>query len=208
MEYGQAYFKWQEGIGQFGAHADFFKVQDLFTDSMQAVLEFGCGGGFWLARIECSRKLGVEINPVARENCERLGVPVVRELAEVEDGAFDVCFSHHAMEHVRNPFETLQVIRSKLKPRGLLRLITPYDNHDQFVESDQNHHLYTWSVQNLGNILMEAGFKVLESRYLYHNWPRNYQEEYRKGEERFHKMAKQTARRENIRQVLATAQKE
>lgn len=208
MEYGHQYFDWQKDVGEFGADADFFKIEDILTNNMQAVLEFGCGGGFWLAKIKSSRVLGVEINPVAREHCKKLGVPVVGELAEVEDDAFDVCYSHHALEHVRNPLEILQSIRTKLKSKGLLRLVTPYDSNEQFIADDKNHHLYTWSVQNIGNLLTEAGFKVLEARYLYHTWPRNYQEEYRKSIERFHKKAIKTAKRQVIRQVFATAQKE
>ncbi|MGO9410417.1 MAG: class I SAM-dependent methyltransferase [Spirochaetia bacterium] len=207
MEYGKAYYDWQREIGEFGAEADFFKIEDLLARNPKAVLEFGCGGGFWLAKIRAGRVLGVEVNPVARENCKKLGVLVVSDLADVEDDCFDVCFSHHALEHVENPLQTLQGIRTKLKTRGLLRLITPFDTSETFEEGDPNHHLYTWSVQNMGNLLTEAGFKVLEIRYLFHNWPNNFQKEYQKSKGRFHKLAVQTAKKKSIRQVFATAEK-
>ncbi len=207
MEYGQGYFDYQRDIGEFGAEADFFKIEDLLTSTSLSVLEFGCGGGFWLAKIKVSRILGVEINPVARENCKKLGVPVVAELSEVEDEAFDLCFSHHALEHVRNPAETVRLIRNKLKSNGVLRLITPFDEGETFGVNDQNHHLYTWSLQNMGNLLLDADFRVLEMHYLYHNWPGNHREEYRKSKEGFHKKAVRDAKKRSIRQVVATAQK-
>jgi SAM-dependent methyltransferase len=207
MEYGEAYFDWQKNIGEFGAEADFFKVEDLFVDHDLAVLEFGCGGGYWLSKIKARKILGVEINPAARENCGHLGVPVVKELSEVEEKTFDVCFSHHALEHVRLPHETLCAIRSKLKPKGLLRLITPFDDSDtEYSPNDQNNHLYTWSIQNLGNLLKDAGFTVLDIHYLYHTWPSNYKDLFARSKGNFHKRAISTARKRSIRQVVATAQ--
>ena len=207
MEYGKEYFEWQREIGEFRAEADFFKIEDILARNPEAVLEFGCGGGFWLAKIKSRRILGVEVNAVARENCERLGIPVVVSLSEVEDEVFDACYSHHALEHVENPLETLRDIRKKLKVQGFLRIVTPFDTNENFEEGDSNHHLYTWSVQNMGNLLKEAGFKVLEVRYLFHNWPNNFQQEYLKGREGFHKLAVQTAKKKSIRQVIATGQK-
>ena len=44
MEYGKAYYDWQKEIGEFGAEADFFKIEDLLARNPKAVLEFGCGG--------------------------------------------------------------------------------------------------------------------------------------------------------------------
>ena len=65
VKYDSSYFEWQKGIGEFGAEVDFFKVADRFTNPNQSVLEFGCGGGFWLAKIKTIRVLRVEINPIA-----------------------------------------------------------------------------------------------------------------------------------------------
>jgi SAM-dependent methyltransferase len=205
MKYDAEYFEWQKDVGKFGAEVDFFKIADLLTNVNQAVLEFGCGGGFWLAKIQAQRILGVEINPLARESCNRISVPVVPSLVDVENNAFDICFSHHVLEHVENPLQTLKEIKNKLKSKGVIRLITPFDNNERFLLGEPNHHLYTWSVQNLGNLLEEAGFSIKEIRYLYHNWPDNYVSEYLKDKKRFYEKAVKTAKKKSIRQVLATA---
>jgi SAM-dependent methyltransferase len=207
MKYDSGYFEWQKGIGEFGAEVDFFKVADLFTNPNQSVLEFGCGGGFWLAKIKTLRVLGVEVNAIARENCDKIGIPVVPSISDVENDSFDICFSHHALEHVENPLGTLKEIKNKLKSNGVLRLITPFDTNERYSADDPNHHLYTWSVQNIGNLLKEAGFLIEEARYLYHNWPDNYVEEYMRNKDRFHKKAVKAARKKSIKQVIATARK-
>jgi SAM-dependent methyltransferase len=207
VNYGTEYFEWQKGIGEFGAEADFFKIEDLLTDAVKSILEFGCGGGFWLARLKAYRVLGVEVNDVARESCSRLGVPVVAGLMEVDDDSFDLCFSHHVLEHVADPLASLKGMREKLRKDGTVRIITPFDTDETFHRDDVNHHLFTWSAQNMGNLLVEAGYRDVKAEYLHHAWPNDYMKEYGRGRESFNKLAVKKARRANIRQVVATGKK-
>ena len=41
-----------------------------------------------------------------------------------------------------------------------------------------NHHLYTWTPRLLGNLLDEAGFRVLECRVVSHAWPQFHEQLY------------------------------
>src|SRR4051794_28572077 len=54
-----------------------------FVRPADVVLNFGCGGGFLLQRLECARRIGVEINPVARANARALGVECHAQLGDV-----------------------------------------------------------------------------------------------------------------------------
>jgi SAM-dependent methyltransferase len=105
--------------------------------------------------------VGVEINPFARAAAIQSGLECHESLAEVEDGAFDVVISHHALEHVEHPIAVLRTLRSKLTPSGTLVLYLPLDDwrtQQEYDPADVNHHLQAWTPQSLGNSLFEAGF--------------------------------------------------
>src|SRR5216684_426768 len=93
--YDRKYFEWQRAGGQFGAMAGMFKFKD-FIKRTDNVVDFG-GGGFLLAAVDCARRLGVEVNPVAQEQCRQQGVSVKSDLAEVDDSWADVVISNHAL---------------------------------------------------------------------------------------------------------------
>jgi SAM-dependent methyltransferase len=108
-----------------------------------------------------------------------LGVQCYADLAEVPDEIADVVISNHALEHIPYPMEALRQLRRKLKPGGTLALCVPLDDwrtHKRYDPDDRNHHLYTWTVQLLGNLLHEAGFSVQarDMSVRTHAWPRYY----------------------------------
>jgi SAM-dependent methyltransferase len=169
--YDQWYFASQKAGGHFGGTADLRKFHK-FIRPTDAVVDFGCGGGFLLSRLTCGPRIGVEVNPVAQENCRSMGVPVVSDLAEIQAGWADVVISNHALEHTVDPYHKLLQVHRALKPGGLALFVVPCERHDNaFIKDDVNQHLYTWSPMNLGNLFICAGFDVLECREIVHRWP-------------------------------------
>jgi SAM-dependent methyltransferase len=152
------------------------KFEGLIKRS-DAVIDFGCGGGFLLKNLECGRRIGVEINPDAREHAIGLGIECYEDLSEVPDGVADVAISDHALEHVLFPIGVLRMLRRKLKPDGILAVCVPTDNwrHQRvYRRDDRNHHLHTWTVQNFGNMLIESGFEIIRLGPRTHAWPRRW----------------------------------
>jgi SAM-dependent methyltransferase len=142
-------------------------------------VDFGCGGGDLLRALECSGRIGVEINPIARQHASGMGIDCYADLAKIPDEVADVVISNHALEHIPCPIEALRQLRCKLKPDGILALSVPIDDwrsQRSYDPDDRNHHLYTWTAQLLGNLLQEAGFFV-QARDISvrtHAWPRYY----------------------------------
>lgn len=174
-ESGRAYFKWQgQGgslNGEIEAHkfAHYIKPEDV-------VLDFGCGGGFTLAALDCARRIGVEPNPHARGVAVGNGVELYSSLAEVPDGVADVGISNHALEHVSYPIEALREIKVKVRRGGTVVICLPMEDwraRRSYDPADINHHLHAWNPQLLGNTLMEAGFEVSPASIsiLTHCWP-------------------------------------
>jgi cyclopropane fatty-acyl-phospholipid synthase-like methyltransferase len=172
--YDRAYFEGQRVSGEFGGRAELVKYQE-FVKPGDSVLDFGCGGGFLLANLQCTNRMGVEVNPSARAVCAAMGVPAVASLDEVPDGWADVVVSNHALEHVVDPYAQLNRLRSKLKPGGKLVLCLPCERHDTAYDPDDtDKHLFTWSPLNAGNLVSLCGFRVLESRVFSHKFPPGY----------------------------------
>lgn len=172
-EKGAEYFAWQSAGGEFGARINAHKFQHLIKPT-DTVIDFGCGGGFLLNAIPCARRIGVEINPVAREYARAHGVECHGRTEDVADGLADIVVSDHALEHVPFPIGALQELRRKLKATGTLSICVPIDNWRRqrvFNPNDRNHHLHTWTPQLLANTLREAGFEIVDVRARVFAWP-------------------------------------
>jgi SAM-dependent methyltransferase len=168
--YDGDYFSWQRAMGEFSATASrhFFAP---FIRKSDAVIDFGCGGGFLLAALDCRDRIGVEVNPAARAVAKEC-LPVVGDLGEIADEWADVVISNHALEHVSDPFEKLKLMVAKQKPGGLAIFVVPCERYDTpYVEGNIDQHLFTWSPVNLGNLFHHAGLTVLSCERIAHRWP-------------------------------------
>jgi SAM-dependent methyltransferase len=159
---GKDYFELQGISGRVAAqwNLPFWESHVTAEDS---VLDFGCGGGYLLSAIHATHKVGVEINPVARREASAIGINTYATLDEVPSGCFTRIISSHALEHVLHPLIALRALRRRLCSSGRLVLLLPLDDwrapsHRCFEFDDRDHHLYSWTPQNLGNLLTEAGF--------------------------------------------------
>lgn len=174
--YNDKYFDdYQKKIGEFGGKANLFKFKKFIKHDSK-VLDFGCGGGFLLNNINCSYKVGIEINSVARNFCKsNFNINSYENISEVEDNNFDVIISNHALEHCERPDDILKKLFKKLKKGGKIIIVTPLDSlFFRFDIKDVNKHLYSFSPMNLGNLLVNAGFNNIKTGTIFHKWPPKY----------------------------------
>jgi SAM-dependent methyltransferase len=160
---GEKYFDSQRRTGNLAAKWN-LPIWCPHIEQKDSVLDFGCGGGDLLALLPARRKVGVEINPAAHQQAEMLGLEVYRTIGEVPSGRFTRIISSHALEHVPSPLTALQSLSHLFQPTGRLLLLLPLDDwrsgsHRSFHQNCFDHHLYSWTPQNLGNLLVEAGYR-------------------------------------------------
>ena len=169
------FFNSQKRNGEIGGKANLFKFESYIRPD-DNVLDFGCGGGFLLNNITCKSKVGVELNPHARRYCqENHGILAHSSLDAIEDGVFDVVISNHCIEHVKDPYETIEKLKGKLRPGGRIVICVPLDAYSyEWTPHDVCNHLYSFSPMNLGNILQGVGFTEISSRPLLHKWVPKY----------------------------------
>ncbi|MGD8634004.1 MAG: class I SAM-dependent methyltransferase [Anaerolineales bacterium] len=172
--YDKEYFDWQRDQGKFGAIADRFKF-DEYIQTNDAVLEFGCGGGYLLNSILAKAKMGIEISDHARRAANQSGLNVVSDISEVPDRFADVLISNHVLEHVISPHAVLSELRTKIKAGGLAVFVVPHQGpREKYQHDDINNHLYTWNPLTLGNLFASAGYDVIRVDTLRHRWPPGY----------------------------------
>lgn len=172
-EQGKIYFTYQNQGGLQRGRINARKFANYISQD-DTVLDFGCGNGSLLYHLNCQRRVGIEVNPAARDEAQRLGIEVYADVNEIAENSITVVISNHALEHVLCPLQTLKQLRVRLVSGGRLVLCLPLDDWrtQQYVNvQDINHHLYTWTPLLIGNLLSEAGFAVDKAWVYTHAWP-------------------------------------
>jgi SAM-dependent methyltransferase len=147
------------------------------------VVDHGAGPGFLVdellsAGVQCgATEYGEDsTDALARQFAGRpnfLGARNNDRLADWQ-GTFDTAFLCEVVEHLydRELYECLAVVRSLLKPSGLLIVTTPNqeDRRASFICSPESgllfhryQHVRTWDAASLSDALRKAGFAVQET---------------------------------------------
>ena len=172
--YDKKYFTWQKHDGIFGGIANKPKFKDLIKKG-DKVLDFGCGGGYLLSSFENIEKHGVEIKTEAHEECKSNGVKVYKNSNLIPQNYFDLIISNNALEHTENPLQEIKNLYLGLKNNGKICVVVPCDNiTNKFRKNDPDFHLFSFSPLNLGNLLVAANFKLIESKPFISKWPPYY----------------------------------
>jgi len=187
--YDEEYFhSYQKEIGEFGGMANLFKFEKHIKPN-DTVLDFGCGGGFLLKNINCTEKIGIDLNPIAREYCQNVHeISCYESIESVADSSVDIIISNNCLEHAINPYEIFTQMYRKLKTNGRIVIVLPCDSQKtRWKPNDIDNHLYSYSPMNLGNLLQAAGFQDIETKPIFHKWPPLYKRIHsRLGEKIFH----------------------
>jgi 2-polyprenyl-3-methyl-5-hydroxy-6-metoxy-1,4-benzoquinol methylase len=126
--YDVDYFAWQKEMGRFGGWANVDKYRSTVRP-IDRVLDFGCGGGFLLANLDCSARIGIEPNAAARESAVANGALVFANSADALEAlgaeSVDVIISNNALEHAIEPWRELVALKPLLKRGGSIHFIVP-----------------------------------------------------------------------------------
>ncbi len=140
------------------------------------LLDIGCGGGKWLAKM---RGLGWEVRGVDFD-AEAVAVAAHRglgvdhgslEAVGYPGGSFDAITLNHVIEHLPDPVSTIEECRRLLKPGGHLVMVTPNSaslGHRLFkgvwrgLEPPRHLHLFCLDSMRAG--LKRAGFGHFDVR--------------------------------------------
>lgn len=167
--YDEDYYRYRERTRDFHAEAVLL-LRLLRIEPGCRVLEVGCGGGAFLARLEESgcEAVGVDL----LEEAVRAAREMVREATVLrvdavslpfEDGSFDRLAAHHLVEHLDDLPGALHEWKRVLVPGGVMALCTPnrlYPNPGMF---DDPGHVHIYDAGELGHTVGDSGFRVEKS---------------------------------------------
>ena len=136
-----------------------------FIKETDTVLDFGCGTGGVLGRINCAKKIGIEVNAPSIKEAEEQGIKVFDDISKVKDQSIDIAISNHALEHVPNPADQITQIARTLKPGGKAILVVPAENpasirFSKWVKDDPDQHIYSWTPLSFGNLINQCGLEI------------------------------------------------
>jgi len=133
------------------------------------LLDIGAGTGDFLAtcKIKGWNVFGVEPSKEARIISESNGVKSVTDLTLLKEENFDVITLWHVLEHVENLLEYIEILKSKLKPKGVLIIAVPnYNSFDAnyykeyWAAFDVPRHLWHFSQESIRKLFSQVFMKV------------------------------------------------
>ncbi len=110
-------------------------IQEVLSgyDRSLRVLDIACGDGVGLtvfAAYGFANVVGVELNPAKADRARQSGYPVftcdMHALDMFEDGAFDVVYSSHTLEHAYYPDRAILEMRRVVSAEGAFHVVLPY----------------------------------------------------------------------------------
>jgi SAM-dependent methyltransferase len=190
--YGDDYFEAYSGGGDYAEAEEQRRTEarkriEWLKQYKQSgsVFEVGAASGFFLdeARKAGYEVAGVEPAPgVAEYARERFSLDVKTgflEDADLPAAGYDAICAFHVLEHIHDPLEVLKDIRRSIKDDGVLLLEIP--NIESVMAKKRGadwmhlrlpHHVGFYSPEQLGGLLKDAGFDLLEtdsvSEYFYY----------------------------------------
>ena len=148
------------------------------------LLELGCATGFmskYFTQVKKCQVFGVEIDPEmaqkASESCENVLIGDLNHSSTWQKiftlAPFDVVFASAVIEHLQDPWHTLQLIKQALKPAGILiittsniahwrmrlKLLFGHWDYEDYGTLD-NTHLRFFTYSTFQPALEKAGFAI------------------------------------------------
>lgn len=155
-----------------------FRVVKKYSQ-IQNWIDYGSGSGEFALILKKLGVLDVYAIDKYESSSKSLNVPGVHylnetTLSQMDDKSIDAVSILQVIEHLANPAETLNLLKSKLKVGGVLILETPCPSGLDFKIGVSGtwggwhapRHFYVFSTNCLVNLLEDAGFKVLEVSHI------------------------------------------
>ena len=181
---------WGKAIDPDGNERDLIterelKIKNLYADDIKFVekqsggkiLDAGCGFGFFLSALSDRwEKYGLELSEYCVDFIKKNNPNIKVKDEIIENIPFDleffnVIYSFHVIEHVKNPIKHVECLHKMLKKGGTLVISTP--NIDSFVSRmfKGNYrllglpHIILFSVDTLSMLLNKVGFEIIDIKF-------------------------------------------
>ena len=129
------------------------------------IADFGCGSGDFLKLVQpyCSEAIGIELQQNYIDSLNSNGISCFNNLSDIKDNSLDIVVSFHVLEHLPNPLETLEELKTKVVSGGQILIEVPHakDFLLSAIDCDEFKQFILWS-QHLVLHTRESLKKTLE----------------------------------------------
>lgn len=129
------------------------------------IADFGCGSGDFLKLVQpyCSEVMGIELQQNYIDSLNSNGISCFNNLSDIKDNSLDIVVSFHVLEHLPNPLETLEELKTKVVSGGQILIEVPHakDFLLSAIDCDEFKQFTLWS-QHLVLHTRESLKKTLE----------------------------------------------
>jgi SAM-dependent methyltransferase len=142
-----------------------------------AILDYGCGAGFWLSAMSLagySNLYAYDVEQPALAKLEGLGVRCfAADPSALPLGTFDCIRLEHVLEHLVDPRQELACLKERLAPGGSIVLTVPNYGSSSAAELGGRwkglklpHHLSHFTAPAVQQLAGAAGLQIRDVRFL------------------------------------------
>lgn len=144
-------------------------IKDLDYASAD-ILDFGCGTGELVQYLNTKgyNAVGYEPNRNALSILKERGTPQIKNIQQIEN-QYDIITLFHVLEHLREPIETINLLKKHLTINGLLIIALPNHSswdaahYQQFWAAyDVPRHLWHYNKEGIKQLLNQLDFKLIK----------------------------------------------
>lgn len=158
-------------------HIDKIKnILNQFSKLKIKYLDFGCGNCKHLSHIKIQfpswKLFGYDKSQFVKENFSNTDFNLISSLENIDEGFFDIINLSSVFEHFTDPVKEINLIKKKLKKKGLVVIKTPNSRsfgrfffQKNWINYDIPRHTYIFSSKNLKKFLKNNNFNVIKVLY-------------------------------------------
>tara|TARA_B110000858_G_C17729819_1_gene439489 strand:- start:66 stop:950 length:885 start_codon:yes stop_codon:yes gene_type:complete len=134
------------------------------------IIDFGCGEGHFLklAKNHCASAVGIDLQVDLIKSLKKIDIEAYENLDSIKDQTIDTIFAFHALEHLPNLIDQLDIIKRKLSKGGKIIMEVPHAN-DFLLKTAKSQkfkdftlwsqHLVLHTRDSLSRLLNHVGFE-------------------------------------------------
>ena len=147
------------------AFRNYFSELNLTGD--EKIFEFGCGVGQNISW--SNHSYGYELNKEMYPFLQEQGITTYNDISLIPDNYFDIIITCMVLEHLPNPIETINMLKSKLKNNGkLITVLPPLNYNEEYgLNESTDGHIFGWTFYEINYLLNYCGFYNIINKKIY-----------------------------------------
>uniref|UniRef100_UPI0030EC6CA9 class I SAM-dependent methyltransferase n=2 Tax=Cytophagales TaxID=768507 RepID=UPI0030EC6CA9 len=157
-------------ISKLNLDGDLARLKKIGLSLSSAIHDVGCGSGHYLRRLHnygFSSLSGSDLF-IEKDSSIFGKVPIFKSGLRELNGTYDLIMLHHVFEHMPDQKETLEILKTKLNPAGVVMMRIPVLSYawekygTNWVQLDAPRHYYLHTLKSAEILAKSVGLQLLK----------------------------------------------